>query len=58
MNKWKSVFVLTLLANRAWADSGIAEQKNSPTGYLIIGGIVLLVIILILYNRQRRKFND
>ncbi|WP_181182494.1 hypothetical protein [Sphingobacterium lumbrici] len=58
MSKWKSVLLLTLLANTAWAESTEVEQTNSPTGFLIIGGLLVLVIIFILYNRQKRKFND
>ncbi|WP_196940518.1 LPXTG cell wall anchor domain-containing protein [Sphingobacterium pedocola] len=58
MSKWKSVLLLTLLANAAWAESTEVESTSSPTGFLIIGGLLLLVIIFILYNRQKRKFND
>ncbi len=52
------MFFLTLLAKLVAAQSGDEVEKASPTGAIIIGGLLLIVVIFMLYNRQKRKYND
>ncbi len=33
-------------------------QETSPTAAIIVGAIILLAIVIVLYRRQKRKFND
>ncbi len=40
-------------------DSSTADtHERSSLGYLIIGVLVLIVVIFMLYSRQKRKYND
>jgi len=33
-------------------------HETSPTAAIILGAILLIAIIIVLYRRQKRKFND
>src|SRR5690606_18287775 len=33
-------------------------QETSPTAAIIVGATILLAIVVVLYSRQKRKFND
>lgn len=58
MRKWNSLFFLMLLSNLGWAQDVNESSKPSSTGYIIIGGILLVIVVLMLYSRQKRKYND
>lgn len=59
MRKWHSVLFLMLLSNIGWAQSGKnLNQSQSSTMFIIIGALLLIVIVFMLYNKQKRKFND
>lgn len=58
MRKWHSVFFLMLLSNMGWAQSGIDSDQQSPTVFIIIGIVLLVIVIFMLYNKQKRKYND
>lgn len=50
-------YYFTAFAN---ANQDIATDGNetSPTAAIIVGAIVLALIVIVLYRRQKRKFND
>lgn len=48
MKKWCSVL----------AQAATEGKEPSGIGAIIIGILLLIVIAVILYNRQKRKFND
>lgn len=50
-------YYFTTLAN-ANQDIATDGHETSPTAAIIVGAIVLVAIIVVLYRRQKRKFND
>lgn len=58
MRKWHSVWCLMLLANMVKAQSDNETDKQSPTVFIIIGIVLLVVVVFMLFNRQKRKYND
>lgn len=54
---WGFLLVLMTLSQFAWASGGQLSQ-TSPTGFIIIGAILLILVVVILYSRQKRRFND
>lgn len=58
MRKLGSILFLSLWAFLGWAQDGQSVQKEgSSLAYIIIGAILLIIVVLILYNKQKRKFN-
>ena len=51
------MFFLALCAHAALAQSEKVE-KDSPVSAIIIGVLLLIVVIFMLYNKQKRKYND
>ncbi len=59
MKEWLCVLVLTGLLSNLVAQTTAGERaESSPTGYVLIGIGLLAIIIVMLYRRQKRKFND
>ncbi|ERJ59578.1 hypothetical protein [Sphingobacterium paucimobilis] len=58
MRKWHSVFFLMLLSNMGWAQTGSGSEQTSPTVFMIIGLVLLFVVVFMLYNKQKRRYND
>lgn len=34
------------------------RDGSSPTAFIVVGVAVLLLIVIVLFRRQKRKFND
>lgn len=60
MKKWNVLGILNAISISLIAQDSTLTTTNegSPATYLIIGVIVLILVIYILYSRQKRKFND
>ena len=62
MKKWNILGIFNAISISLIAqDSTLTsanESSSSATTYIIIGAIVLILVIYILYSRQKRKFND
>ncbi|MFD2555807.1 FeoB-associated Cys-rich membrane protein [Sphingobacterium tabacisoli] len=58
MRKWHSVFFLMLLSIKGWAQTGSGSEKTSPTVFIIIGLVLLVIVVFMLYNKQKRRYND
>lgn len=56
----KRLFLFTLLASiqLCLAQEQSVHEEKSATGYIIISAIILTAVIVILYKRQKRKFNE
>ncbi|MCA5005111.1 hypothetical protein [Sphingobacterium bovistauri] len=58
MRKLGGIFFLSLWTSLGWAQAEQPVEHRSSTGYIIIGAILLVGVIIILYNKQKRRFND
>lgn len=58
MRKWYSVLFMTLFAHQVLAQTASEGKEPSSVGVVIVGLLLLIVVFVILYNRQKRKFND
>lgn len=52
------IFLLSLWVKLSWAQENIHTESSSATTYIIIGLILLVTVIVMLVNRQKRKYND
>lgn len=50
-------YYFTTLANVS-QDTASDEHGTSPIAAVIMGAIVIVAIVVVLYRRQKRKFND
>lgn len=60
MRKWSVYGLLQLVSLAVLAQenhTGELEDKSS-TIYVVIGVILLIVVIYMLYSRQKRRYND
>lgn len=60
MRKWSVFGLLQLVSLAVLAQenhTGELEDKSS-TIYVVIGVILLIVVIYMLYSRQKRRYND
>lgn len=59
MKKVGFIFLFSYLALFAQANQDIPEgHETSPTAAIIVGAILIIAIIIVLYRRQKRKFNE
>ncbi len=59
MRKWNVLALMNVAATSAFAqDSTSQVHKTSNSSYVVIGVILLVVVIFMLYRKQKRKFND
>ncbi|MFZ4863005.1 hypothetical protein ACL9RF_12565 [Sphingobacterium sp. Mn56C] len=60
MRKWQTALFLMLLSQLGWAQTqeGYEAEHGSPTAYIVIGALVVIIAIFMLYNKQKRKYND
>ncbi len=57
MRAWFLILMMGV-ANLGFAQNERDLQDHSTTAYLIIGLILIAIVVLTLYNKQKRKFND
>lgn len=59
MKKWILGLVWSgILSSVVAQTTSTEEPESSPTGYIFIGVLMIIVVIFILARRQKRKFND
>ncbi|PVH25126.1 MULTISPECIES: LPXTG cell wall anchor domain-containing protein [Sphingobacterium] len=59
MKNWLCGLVLSgFLSNLVAQTPSVNRTESSPTGYVLIGILLLAIVIFMLYRRQKRKFND
>ncbi|MFD2744356.1 MULTISPECIES: LPXTG cell wall anchor domain-containing protein [Sphingobacterium] len=59
MKRWLCGLVLSgFLSDLMGQTPSVNQTESSPTGYVLIGILLLAIVIFILYRRQKRKFND
>lgn len=62
MRKWSMMGLLQVVSLGLFAQedttTGEVVDNASPTAFVVIGVIILIVVIYVLYSRQKRRYND
>lgn len=60
MRKWSILVLLQVFSLAVLAQENHTGEmdETSPTVFVVVGVILLIVVIYILYSRQKRRYND
>lgn len=59
MKYWIGILTLCIAAKQnAFADNLIKDESNQSITAILLGVLVIIIIFLMLYRRQKRRFND